>query len=193
MKCYTGYVVGKDETNPISVWIPAKNVGNAKMGTNRGFGTNAGNMSLLDLSYARMNAELCYMTCPLGSKSSYRFDDRNGYATVEDHLTTLDSNTVRNVKNLDSDAPRTSTPGEGDMFMFPHANPAENWLETYVAADSGGTELVNYDNAPGGEYCTLPIGTKVIVIYPDDKGTGYIIAQIPYLDEMSKLIGNISE
>lgn len=190
MKCYTGYVVGKNETNPISVWIPAKNVGNAKMGVHRGFGSNAGNMNLLDLATARLNAELCYMTSPLGSKSDYRFDDKNGYSTVEDHLRTLDDNTVRNVKNMETDAPRSSTQGEGTMFMFPHAYPAENWLETYVPTDAGGTELVSYDNAPGGTYCTLAIGTKVIVIYPDDKGVGYIIAQIPYADEMSKLISN---
>lgn len=192
MKCYTGYVVGKNETNPISVWIPAKSVGNARMGVNRGFGSNAGNMDLTDLAYARMNAEKCYLTCELNPKNSYKFDDANGYSTVEDNLTTLDSNTVQNVKNSSGAMPRTSIPGDGDVRMTPHANPAENWLQTYIPTDAGGIENVKYSNAPGGSYCTLGIGTKVIVIYPDDKGIGYIIRQIPYDDEYSKVIKDVT-
>lgn len=46
---------------------------------------------------------------------------------------------------------------------------------------------------PGGNYCTLGIGTKVLVIFPDNTSYGYIIRQIPYDEEMSTVIKNLNE
>jgi hypothetical protein len=78
-------------------------------------------------------------------------------------------------------------------FQIPHANPASNFLETYYPQQIGGVEMNNYDNAPGGSYCTLGIGTRVLVIFTDNSVYGFIIAQVPYEDEMSQVIKNLKE
>lgn len=111
MKSYIGYVVGKEETNPISVWIPAKG-GYGTYGSNRGFGSNAGNLTLVDLAYMRANAEKCYLSSEMNSGGSYNFDDTNGFVTLEDNVPSIDETTVKDVKNMDASkvAVRYSTP-----------------------------------------------------------------------------------
>lgn len=76
MKSYIGYIVGKGETNPISVWIPSKH-GFSSLSASKGFGSNAGNLGLTDLGFARMRAEKCYLTTELSSQGPYIFDDSN--------------------------------------------------------------------------------------------------------------------
>lgn len=43
-----------------------------------------------------------------------------------------------------------------------------------------------------GKHVTLGMGTKVLVVYPDGRGTGYIIGQVPFPDETSKIIKDIT-
>lgn len=187
-----GYVVGKEETNPISVWFPSKG-GFNKLGITRGFGSNTGNMSLLDLANMRMNAEKCYLTTELSAQGPYIYDDTNGLATKEDNTPYLNFENAKNVKNSPTSLNKYSSPGDNTYLQSPHTNPAANWLETYYPQQVGGAETVNYDNAPGGNYCTLGIGTKVLVIFPDNTSYGYIIRQIPYDGEMSAVIKNLNE
>lgn len=191
MKSYIGYIVGKEETNPVSVWIPSKS-GYCTYGSSKGFGSNAGNLSLVDLAFIRMNAEKCYLSTEMSSQGPYLYDDANGYATKEDNIAVLDDNTVKNVKDKQIVANKYSSPGDGEFIHSPHSNPASNWLQTYYPQTVEGAEINTYSNAPGGNYCTMSIGTKVLVSYPDDKGIGFIIRQIPYDDEMSKVIKDLS-
>lgn len=191
MKSYIGYVVGKEETNPISVWIPAKS-GYFSFGSSRGFGSNAGNMSLLDLAYMRMNCDKCYLSTEMSSQGPYLYDDANGFSTKEDNIAFLDIDTVKNVKEKSRVANKYSSPGDGEFIKSPHSSPAENWLQTYYPQQVDGAEINTFSNAPGGNYCTMTIGTKVLVNFPDDKGVGYIIRQIPYDDEMSKVIKDLT-
>lgn len=192
MKIYTGYIVGKNETNPVSVWIPAKH-GFSALKPNKGFGSNAGNLDLLDLSYARMRAEKCYYSTELSSQGPYIFDDSNGFATKEDNIAFLDETTVKDVRENSTSVNRYFIPGEGTLVQTPHANPAVNFLQTFYPMPAEGTIVRTYMNAPGGNYATLGIGTKVLIVYPDSKNIGYIIRQIPYDDEMSKVIKNLAE
>jgi hypothetical protein len=90
-------------------------------------------------------------------------------------------------------AVRYSTSGDGEMLQSPHTRPAANWLQTYHPNQVEGTEVNTFSNGPKGNFSTLPIGTKVMISYPDDKGIGYIIRQIPYDDEMSKVIKKITD
>ena len=192
MRTYIGYIVGKNETNPVSVWIPAKH-GFSALKPNKGFGSNAGNLNLIDLSYARMRAEKCYYTTELSSQGPYIFDDANGYATKEDNIAYLDETTAKDVRGKKFVENKYSSPNEGTFIKSPHAHPAVNFLQTFYAAPEEGTYINTYMNGPGGNYATLGIGTKVLVVYPDSMNIGYIIRQIPYEDEMSKVIKNLAE
>lgn len=142
-----GYVVGKEETNPISVWFPSKS-GFNKMGISRGFGSNTGNMNLLDLATMRMNAEKCYLTTELSAQGPYIYDDTNGLATKEDNAPYLNIENAKNVKNSLTSLNKYSSPGDNTNLHSPHTNPAANWLETYYPQQVGGAEIINYDNAP---------------------------------------------
>lgn len=51
-----------------------------------------------------------------------------------------------------------------------------------------GTKVNYYINSAGGNFVTLSQGTKVLVIFPEGSGIGYIIRQIPDEDEISRLI-----
>lgn len=187
-----GYVVGKEEVNPISVWFPSKG-GYNKLGISRGFGSNTGNMNLLDLAMMRENSEKCYLTTELTAYGPYIFDDTNGLATKEENAPYLNLQNAKNVKNSKTSINIYSSPGDNTFLKSPHTNPAANWLETYYPQQIGGAEMINYDNAPGGNYSTLSIGTKVLVIFPDNTSYGYIIRQIPYDEEMSYVIKNLNE
>jgi hypothetical protein len=191
MKSYTGYVVGKEETNPISVWIPAKS-GYIRFGAERGFGSNVNNMTLNDLALIRMNAEKCYITTEINPNGPYNYDDTNGFSTIEENIPYLDRTTAKNL-TVENNAPNLySSPGNGEFIHSPHTSPAVNWLQTYYPQQAEGAEINTFENAPAGNFSTLSIGTKVLVIYPDNKGIGYIIRQIPYSDEMSKVIKDLS-
>lgn len=192
MKIFTGYIVGKNETNPVSVWIPAKH-GFSVLKSNKGFGSNANNLTLADLSYARMRAEKCYFTSEFSSQGPYIFDDSNGFATKEDNIAYLDETTVKDVRGKKFVENKYSSPHEGKPVLSPHAYPAANFLQTFYPMPEGGTFINTFMNAPGGNYATLGIGTRVMVVYPDDMNIGYIIRQIPYEDEMSKIIKNLTE
>ena len=192
MKTYIGYIVGKNETNPVSVWIPSKH-GFSPLKPNRGFGSNADNLTLTDLSYARMRAEKCYFTTELSSQGPYIFDDSNGFATKEDNIAYLDETTAKDVRGKKFVDNKFSNPNEGSSTGSPHSFPAVNFLQTFYAGPQDGTHINTFMNAPGGNYATLGIGTKVLIIYPDGKNIGYIIRQIPYEDEMSKVIKNLAD
>lgn len=191
MKSYIGYIVGKEETNPVTVWIPSKS-GYFSFGSTKGFGSNAGNLSLVDLAFMRQNAEKCYISTEMSSQGPYLYDDANGFSTKEDNIAVLDETTVKNVKDKAVVPNKYSSPGDGEFIQSPHSRPAENWLQTYYPQQVEGAEINTFSNAPGGNYCTMSIGTKVMVSYPDDKGIGFIIRQIPYDDEMSKVIKDLS-
>lgn len=192
MRIYTGYIVGKNETNPVSVWIPAKH-GFSALKSNKGFGSNADNLGLLDLAYARMRAEKCYYSTELSSQGPYIFDDSNGYATKEDNIAYIDETTAKRVVKGKSVGNKFSRPGEGTFVKSPHSNPAANFLQTFYPMPEDGTYINTFMNAPGGNYANLGIGTKVLVVYPDDMNIGYIIRQVPYDDEMSKVIKNLAD
>lgn len=190
IKSYIGYVVGKEETNPISVWIPAKH-GFANMGSKKGFGSNAGNMSLIDLADARIRSEKCYITSEMSSQGPYIYDDTNGYSTKEDNIAFLDQNTAKNVKDKSFAPNKYSAPSDGDFIKSPHGSPAANFLQIFYPQPIDGTQINLYSNSPGGNFSLLSIGTKVMVEFPDGKGVGYITRQIPGDDDMSRLLKTI--
>lgn len=192
MRIYTGYIIRKNETNPVSVWIPSKH-GFSKMKPHKGFGSNADNLTLVDLEHARQRAEKCYFSTELTSQGPYIFDDSNGFATKEDNIAYIDATTAKEIIPGKSAENKFTRPGEGSTVSSPHGYPAINFLQTFYAMPQGGTTVNTFMNAPGGNYATLGIGTKVLVVYPDDMNIGYIIRQIPYDDEMSKVIKNLAE
>lgn len=108
-KTYIGYVVGKDETNPYSVWIPAKN-GASTLGITKGLGSNTGNKNMMDLANMILASEKCYFTSEMTSQPPYLYDSSNGFATREDNIAVLDENTAKNVKGKDSAPNRYSMP-----------------------------------------------------------------------------------
>lgn len=169
MKSYIGYVVGKEETNPISVWIPAKS-GYIKFGFTKGFGSNTGNLTLSDLATMRMNSEKCYMASELCANGPYNYDDSNGYSTIEENIPYLDETTAKDVKNEKFIENRFSSPGDREFIKSPHSYPAVNYLQTYYPQDEAGAEINIFANCPGGSYNTLSIGTKVLVVFPDERG-----------------------
>lgn len=116
-----------------------------------------------------------------------------GYATKEDNIAYLDESTAKDVKDKSVVENYYSSPNDGRFVSSPHGYPAYNFLQVFYPMPEDGTQLNTYTNAPGGNYSTLGIGTKVLVVYPDFKGIGYIIRQIPYDDEMSKIIKNLAD
>jgi hypothetical protein len=191
-KTYIGYIVDKNKKNPYPVWIPTKN-GFTTMGSKKGFGSNTGNMTLLDLGNMRMAADNCYYTSEMSSQPPYLYDSSNGYATREEHIAVLDENTAKNVKDKTFSANRYSMPGANEDVMTPHGNPAVNFLQTFYPMPQDGTRSNYYMNSAGGNFVTLAEGTKVLVIFPEGKGVGYIIRVIPDLDEISRYILRYAE
>lgn len=186
-KTYIGYIVSKDKTNPYSVWIPAKN-GVTVTGSKKGFGDNTGNMTLSDIYNMRLAAEDCYYTSEMSSQPPYLYDSSNGYATREEHIPVLDRSTAKNVKDKIFSPNRYSMPGVNEDVLSPHGNPAINFLQTFYSMPQDGTRFNYYMNSAGGNFVTLAEGTKVLVIFPEGKGIGYIIRVIPELDEISRYI-----
>lgn len=191
-KTYIGYVVGKNETNPYSVWIPGKN-GFTSMGVSRGLGSNTGNKTLMDLSDMILASEKCYFTSEMTSQPPYLYDSSNGFATREDNIAVLDETTAKNVKTKTIAPNRYSMPGAYEEIYSPHANPASNFLQTFYAMPQEGSQINYYLNSAGGNFVTLSQGTKVLVIFPDGRGIGYILRQIPDEDEISRLILRYAE
>lgn len=191
-KTYIGYIIGKDKTNPYSVWIPAKN-GVTVTGSKRGFGSNTGNMTLLDIGNMRLAAEECYYTSEMSSQPPYLYDSANGFATREEHIAILDETTAKNVKNKTFSENMYNMPGNGVEILTPHGRPASNFLQTFYAMPQDGTHINYYMNSAGGNFVTLSEGTKVLVIFPEGKGIGYIIRVIPDADEISRYILRYAE
>lgn len=190
MEIYTGYIVAEDETNPYSVWVPAKNNGGI-FKRFKTFASNAGDFNGVDLSIVQSSAEKCYMIIEPTAQSPYLYDNMSGLATIEENNPSPDINTVKNVKNMSKPVNRYFTPHHGESDYTPHSNPAANGLQTYLPGSFSGTEINTFMNAPGGRHTTLGIGTKVLIVYPDGRGTGYIIGQIPFPDDTSKVLKDI--
>lgn len=189
MELYTGYIVQKDETNPYSVWIPAKNGGiTFKHFTT--FGSNASNFSVIDLAQCQAAAEKCYIVIEPTAQGDYWYDTDSGYATVEENNPNPSRNTIPNVKDSNNTPNRYSAPHEGETVISAHSSPAINGLQTFLPNTSTGTIINTYANMAGGRHTTLDIGTKVLVAFPDNRGIGYIIGQIPGIDSTSSVIRN---
>lgn len=191
MEIYTGYIVAEGESNPYSVWIPAKN-GSPVFKSFKSFGSNASSFDSTDLSTLKSAAEKCYMINEPTAQSGYLYDENSGMATIEENNYNPDITTIRDVRGRTHSANRFSTPHDGEYVSSPHASPADNGLQTYLPSSAAGTQINTYTNAPSGHHSTLGIGTKVLVVYPDGKGVGYIIGQIPNVDETSTIIKDIT-
>jgi hypothetical protein len=191
MDIFTGYIVQADETNPYSVWIPAKN-GGAVFKNFKSFGSNVGSFNALDLNTIQSSAEKCYMIIEPTAQGTYLYDMISGISTVQEFNASPDNTTIRDVNGMQTSANTFTMPHDGESIFSPHTNPADNGLQIYLPGSSAGTCYSSYTNAPAGHHTTLDIGTKVLVVYPDGKGVGYIIGQIPFPDETSKIIKDIS-
>lgn len=189
MDIYTGYIVRSDETNPYSVWIPAKNSGGV-FKIFKSFGMNASLFDPVDLAGLQAAAEKCYMITEPTAQGPYLYSN-DGMATVQEFNTSPSRETIKMVNGAETLANEYGPPASGSNFS-PHTSPAQNGLQVYLPGASDGTFLNSYTNAPGGHHTTLDIGTRVLVVYPDRKSVGYIIGQIPFLDETSKIIKDIS-
>lgn len=189
MELYTGYIVQKDETNPYSVWIPAKNGGiTFKHFTN--FGANASEFSVIDLTQCQAAAEKCYIVIEPTAQGDYWYDTDSGYATVEENNPNPSRDTIPNIKDTKEIGNRYSAPNEGDTVFSVHSSPAVHGLQTFLPSTSSGTTINTYANMPGGRHTTLDIGTRVLVAFPDNRSIGYIIGQIPGADKTASVIRN---
>ena len=189
MDIYTGYIVRSNETNPYSVWIPAKNSGGI-FKIFKSFGMNTSLFEPLDLVSLQNASEQCYMITEPTAQGPYLYSG-DGLATVQEFNPSPNKETIKNVTGQKAVSNRYYSPGNGSIFS-PHTLPAQNGLQIYLPGSVDGTTINSYVNAPGGHHTTLDIGTRVLVVYPDRKSVGYIIGQIPFLDETSKIIKDIS-
>ena len=148
MEIYTGYIVAEDETNPYSVWIPAKNNGGI-FKRFKTFASNASDFTAVDLGILQSSAEKCYMIIETTAQSPYLYDSASGLGTMEENNPSPDINTLRNVKTMLNPANRYYSPHHGEHDQTPHSNPAVNGLQTYLPGSMVGTEINTYMNAPG--------------------------------------------
>jgi hypothetical protein len=190
MATYLGYIVGKNETNPISVFIPARS-GIQSFKMSEGFGTNAGKWDLSVLSKMIAAADKCYMSAGLSPNNGNYFDEVNGYTTLEDNQRHLNANNAKDV--TDGKTARNTTSGPTDNFYLqsPFFSPAANLCRNYVPSSVYGMNMNSFTNLPGGTYSTLRIGSRVMVEFPDNGGTGYITSQLPGSDDFSAAITNL--
>jgi hypothetical protein len=190
MNIYTGYIVRQNEKNPYSVWIPAKNHG-GPMKRFKTFGTNTQDIAMTDILDMQSAAEKCYVISPLNSQGDYIYDEITGFATVEEHNPNPDNNDIANLRYKKA-SNRYSAPGDGEVTLSAHSYPAANILQTFLFDSTMGTPLNSYNNYPGGRYTTLPMGMRVLIVYPDNGGTGYIVGQIPSPDNISTALYNFN-
>jgi hypothetical protein len=188
MEIYTGYIVRNNEKNPYSVWMPSKNFA-GPLKNFKSLATNASNLNAIDISDMQLAAEKCYILSPLNAQGDYILDEDSGIGTVEEHNPTpgVNGNNVKNNKKIRN---KYHTPGEGESRCSPHSRPASNMLQTYLFDTTYGTVNKSFSNYPGGQFSTLPMGARVVVMYPDNSSIGYIIAQIPFSDSISKVLYN---
>ncbi|MBQ7820507.1 MAG: hypothetical protein IJ341_12535 [Bacteroidales bacterium] len=191
MEIYVGYIVREGETNPYSVWIPTKN-GGATFKNFKTFASNASSFNSLDLNTLQAGSEKCYMIMEPTAQNSYMYDTLSGLGTVQEHNYNPGLSSIRDVKSTVDMANEFFSPHDGEYVESAHANPAYNGLQIYLPSSSHGTEINSFTNAPGGHHTTLEPGTKVLVMYPDGRGVGYIVGQIPFPDETSKIIKDIT-
>lgn len=191
MDIFTGYIVQSNETNPYSVWMPAKN-GAVFFKSFKSLGNNAGPVNSIDLATVQAAAELCYMITEPTAQGGYLFDQESGVSTVEEYNPDPDMTTVRDIRRVQNITNTFSAAHDGECAASPHSYPAANGLQTYLPGSYLGTQINTYTNAPAGHHTTLDIGTRVLVVYPNGGGVGYIIGQIPFADETSKILKAIS-
>lgn len=187
MATYIGYVVGRNETNPFSIFIPARS-GISSFKSSKGFGTNAGNWGLDELGIMIGAAEKCYLSSELSSNCGNFFDDANGYATVEENQFHLDGTTAKDVRGDKLATNSTSEPLESGSISSPFFYPSVNLVRSYWPSSINGNFMNSFTNVPGGKYTTLRVGSKVLVDFPDGSGVGYIIRQLPDSDQYSQAI-----
>jgi hypothetical protein len=187
MATYIGYVVGKNETNPFSVFIPARS-GIQSFVASDGFGKNAGKWDEGVLAKMRAAADKCYWTSEPTSTSGNYYDDLNGYTTVEENQFHLDSTNAKDITKGDFVRNSTSSPVDTVYVRSPFFYPASNLCRNYVPSSVYGMRLNSFINVPSGTNTTMRIGTKVLVEFPDNSGVGYIIRQLPGKDEFSAAI-----
>lgn len=147
MSTYIGYVVGKNETNPFSIFIPARS-GIAAFSGSKGFGTNGGNWGIDELGKMIGAAEKCYLTSELASNCGNYFDDANGYATVEDNQFHLDGTTAKIVTGDNEARNTTSEPLENCYIDSPFFSPANNLVRSYWPSSCNGNKLNSFVNRP---------------------------------------------
>ena len=190
MATYIGYIVGKNETNPFSVFIPARS-GIQSFQMSDGFGKNAGKWDETILAKMRAAADKCYWTSEPSSTSGNYFDDVNGYTTVEENQFHLDSTNAKDLANSNFARNTTSSPVDNAYIRSPFFSPAANLCRNYVPSSVYGMGLNSFTNVPSGTNTTMRIGTKVLVEFPDNGGVGYILKQLPNKDEFSAAIIDI--
>lgn len=190
MATYIGYIVGKNESNPFSVFIPARS-GIVALNSSDGFGINAGKWGLDVLAKMLQASEKCYLTTEPGSNVGDYFDDVNGYTTVEENMSVLNSDTAKDVTSNNKARNTSSSPLDEYYLRSPFFRPAANLTRGYVPSSLNGMKMESFTNAPGGKYTTLRIGSKVLVEFPDGSGVGYIIKQLPSSDKFSQAIKSL--
>lgn len=190
MATYIGYVVGKNESNPFSVFIPARS-GMASFNMSDGFGTNAGKWGLDVLSKMLAASEKCYLASEPDSSVGDYFDTVNGYTTVEENQGALNSDTAKDVTGDNIARNTTSSPLDNYYVRSPFFSPAGNLTRGYIPSSIYGMKMESFTNAPGGSYSTLRTGSKVLVEFPDGSGVGYIVKQLPGNDKFSQSIKSL--
>lgn len=190
MATYIGYIVGKNETNPFSVFIPARS-GIPSFQMSDGFGTNAGKWDLSVLSKMRAAAEKCYYTSDPSFSAGNYVDDVNGFTTLEENQKHLDASNAKDITNGKTARNTTSSPIDNFYLQSPFFSPAANLCRNYVPSSVYGFKMNSFTNVPGGTHTTMRIGTRVLVEFPDGGGVGYIIKQISGQDDFSAAIANL--
>lgn len=190
MATYIGYVVGSNENNPFSVFIPARS-GMASFDMSDGFGTNAGKWGLDVFAKMRAASEKCYLTTEPDGNVGDHFDTVNGYTTVEENQMRLNANSAKDVTGDNQARNTTSSPMDDYYIRSPFFSPAANLTRGYIPSSVYGMKMESFTNAPGGTFTTLRAGSKVLVEFPDGSGVGYIVKQLPSSDKFSQAIRSL--
>lgn len=189
MSTYIGYIVSDTDCNPFKVFIPALNgFFSDGFGTADGFGANADKWSTLTLERMKKGAINCYQTSNLSGTGDYDFDPVSGCVTLEENIGEISVESTVDITSGKKAALRSSCPVDDGPFYMQGEAPAANFAVNYRPAPGEKTYFPTYMNAPGGDYTTLSIGTRVLVDYPSGTAIGYIISQIPGSDSFSNFL-----
>lgn len=190
MSTYLGYIVRKNETNPFSVFIPARS-GIQSFQMSDGFGKNAGKWDVDVLAKMVAACDKCYLaSCAAPNVGNY-FDDINGYTTLEDNQRHLNATNSKDVTGDNLARNTTSSPIDDFYLQSPFFSPAANLCRNYIPSSVYGMKFNSFTNIPSGTFTTMRIGSRVLVNFPDNGGVGYIISQLPGSDDFGAAIANL--